>query len=100
MFFRFGSALVLIVLIALAGTSLEKQSLELRRAVSRQHYRLEALLQRHATLRMQAQHLGAPPRLVETLNQPTVQLGKPAQPPKSGKPARSRRRKSSPARQK
>ena len=34
MFFRFGSALSLVVLIALTGTTLEKQNLELKRAIS------------------------------------------------------------------
>jgi hypothetical protein len=95
MFFRFGSAIVLIVLIALAGTSLEKQSLELRRTVSRQHYRLDALLERYATLRLEAQHLGAPPRLIDRLDQPAVDLGKPAQSLQSRKAAGARHQSSS-----
>jgi len=48
MFFRFGAALVLVVLISLAGTALEKRNLELKRVVSRQSYRLEILQEQHA----------------------------------------------------
>jgi hypothetical protein len=69
MFFRFGSALVLVVLIALTGTALEKQNLELRRAVSRQHYRLDVLLDLHASHRVRAQQWGAPTRLVEAIDE-------------------------------
>ena len=58
MFFRFGSALFLVVLISLAGTALEKRNLELRRFVSRQQYRLEILLEQHASNRVLAQQLG------------------------------------------
>lgn len=65
MFFRFGSALVLVVLISLAGTALEKRNLELRRMVSHQQYRLDVLLQQHAAHRVQAQQLGAPLRMFE-----------------------------------
>lgn len=68
MFFRFGSAIVLVVLISLAGTALEKRNLQLKRAVSRQHYRLEVLLEQHAARRVEAQRLGAPIRLVQTVD--------------------------------
>jgi hypothetical protein len=66
-FFRFGSALVLVVLISLAGTALEKRNLERRRVVSRQQYRLEILLEQHAANRVLAQQLGAPHRLVDKI---------------------------------
>lgn len=83
MFFRFGSALVLVVLISLAGTALEKRNLELNRAVSRQHYRLEILLEQHASSRVLAQQLGAPSRLVDQLDADAAQSAEPAQPVKS-----------------
>ncbi len=67
MFFRFGSALVLVVLISLAGTALEKRNLELRRIVSRQQYRLEILFEQHASNRVLAQQLGAPHRLMDKI---------------------------------
>ena len=69
MFFRFGSAIVLVVLISLAGTALEKRNLELRRSVSRQQYRQEILLERYAGHRVQAQQLGAPLRVIETVDE-------------------------------
>lgn len=65
MFFRFAAALVLVVLISLAGTALEKRNLELRRSVSHQQYRLDVLLQRYAAHRVQAQQLGAPVRTID-----------------------------------
>lgn len=68
MFFRFGCAIVLVVLISLTGTTLEKRNLELRRSAARQHFRMQALLEQHATLRVVAQELGAPHRLVATLD--------------------------------
>src|SRR5947207_2357910 len=98
MFFRFGSALVLVVLISLAGTALEKRNLELRRTVSRQHYRLEILLENHAANRVLAQQLGAPSRLVEKIDEASASPEKPlpsAQPDRSN--VRKARHKSPPA---
>lgn len=85
-FFRFGAALVLVVLISLAGTALEKRNLELRRVVSRQQYRLEVLLEQHAANRVLAQQLGAPSRLVE---QADSDAAAPANSSKSAKPERA-----------
>ena len=67
MYFRFGSAIVLVVLIGLWGTSLEKESLELRRRVSRQQFQRDALEDAHARLRLRAQEYGAPPRVIAAL---------------------------------
>jgi hypothetical protein len=80
MFFRFGSALVLVVLISLAGTALEKRNLELRRIVSRQKYRLEILLEKHAAHRVLAQQLGAPSRLVDKIDDQPKSQEKSTQP--------------------
>lgn len=92
MFFRFGVALALVVLISLAGTALEKRSLQLKRAVSRQHYRLDILEERLAAERVVAQRLGAPSRLIDELDPepaPTAQPAKPA--PSNRKPGRQKR---------
>ena len=86
MFFRFGSALVLVVLISLAGTALEKRNLELKRIVSRQQYRLEILLEQHAANRVLAQQLGAPSRLIDKLDDDGAAPDKPAQPAKPDPP--------------
>jgi hypothetical protein len=77
MFFRFGSAVVLVVLVSLAGVALEKSNLELRREVSRQQYRTEVLLEAHAKLRLRTQQLGAPVRLIEPLEQGKLKLQQP-----------------------
>ena len=82
MFFRFGAALLLVVLISLAGTALEKRNLELKRVVSRQSYRLEILQEQHAAKRVLAQQLGAPSRLVDQLDTDAAGSEKSAQPVK------------------
>jgi hypothetical protein len=94
MFFRFGSALVLVVLISLAGTALEKRNLKLRRVVSRQQYRLEILLEQHAANRVLAQQLGAPSRLIDRIDE------EPESPEKSIQPAKPDRSKVHKARHK
>lgn len=68
MYFRFGSAIVLVVLISLAGIAIEKRSLELRRDVSRQQYQLDILRDTQARLRLRTQELGAPTRLLESID--------------------------------
>ena len=67
MFFRFGAALVLVVLVALAGTALETQNLAMKRALSQQRYRLDVLVETQAALRLETQRFGAPARLFESL---------------------------------
>src|SRR5262249_8800798 len=86
MFFRFGSALALVGLISLAGTALEKRNPELKRAVSRQHYRLGILLEQHAANRVLAQQLGAPGRLVNKLDAETAESAAPVKSPKPKRP--------------
>ncbi len=99
MFFRFGSALALVVLISLAGTALEKRNLKLRRAVSRQHYRLEILLEQHAANRVLAQQLGAPSRLVDKIDEESTSPDEPVKPAKPERPnVRKARHKSQPGR--
>jgi len=72
MYFRFVSALVLVVVISLIGTSLEKRNLELRRAISQQHYQWDVLIERYASHRAEAEKLGAPARLLEVIKPPAV----------------------------
>lgn len=56
-FFRFSAALVLVVLVSMAGVMLEKRTLELRRAVSRQYYHTDLLVEHHVRLRLETQQL-------------------------------------------
>ncbi|HLJ11788.1 MAG TPA: hypothetical protein VKU82_11395 [Planctomycetaceae bacterium] len=91
MFFRFSSALVLVVLVSLAGTALEKRNLELKRIVSRQQYRLEILLERHGANRVLAQQLGAPSRLIDELDAEPATAEKPATLQKADRPAAKKR---------
>jgi hypothetical protein len=67
MYFRFGAAVMLAVLVAVAGIAIEKRCLTLRRALTREHYRCEVLRELYAKQRLQAQQMGAPARLFEAL---------------------------------
>ena len=69
MFFRFCAALSLVVLIAVLGITLEKQLLDLKREQTLQVYRLEQLEEKYARLKLRTQELGAPSRLLESLEQ-------------------------------
>ncbi len=66
MFFRFVSAVALVVAVSLGGIALEKSNLTLRRAISQQHYQLDDLLEEYARLRLQTQQMAAPSRLVHS----------------------------------
>lgn len=69
MFFRFLCAVALIVLISLAGVGLEKESLETRRKISKQHYQMEILRESFAKMRLRVQELGAPEKLIESVEE-------------------------------
>lgn len=60
MFFRFVAGLVLVVLISMISILLEKQTLEMKRAVTRQYFQKDILLELHAKHRLQIQRLTAP----------------------------------------
>lgn len=83
MFFRFGSAILLVVLASAAGIALEKRNLELRREVSRQRYQLDVLTDRHAKLRLKTQQLGAPARMLDALEKGELQIRRPEKTEKS-----------------
>ena len=70
MFFRFCAAVALIVAVSLLGIALEKRTLALRRAISLQTYRAEQLEERRVQLRLRCEQLGAPGRLLESLESP------------------------------
>ncbi len=52
MYFRFGSALALILLIFIGGIFLEKKNLKLRKETNAQHEQMEAMQDYHAHLRI------------------------------------------------
>lgn len=80
MFFRFGSAVCVVVLISLIGIAIEKRSLQLRRELSRQHYQMDILRDQHARLRLQSQELATIERLFEHVEQPESGLALPEKP--------------------
>ena len=67
MFFRFAAGLFLVVLVSMAGVRLEKQTLEMRRAVSLQYYQTDLLLELVVRLRLETQRLTAPAQLAATI---------------------------------
>ncbi len=86
MFFRFGAGLFLVVLISLLGIAIEKRNLDLRRDLSRQHYRMDVLRDEHARLRLKCQQLAAVDRLFQTVEQDGTQLTHPTLPVTTPKP--------------
>ena len=64
MLFRFASALLLVVAVSMTGVVLEKQTLKLRRLVSRQYYQTDLLLELHAQRRLKIQQLTAASQLI------------------------------------
>jgi hypothetical protein len=74
MYFRFGSALVLVVMISLAGIALEKANLELRRSVTRQRYRRDVLHDAHIRMRLETQRLGAPAQTLDAIEQGALKV--------------------------
>lgn len=84
MVFRFLGGLALVVLISLAGVALEKEILELRREISRQHYRTDLLRNEYAKLRLRSQELGAPTKLLEDLNAGRLSVKRPETPAENG----------------
>lgn len=83
MYFRFASAVALVVLVSLAGIALEKRNLELRRSISRQHFQMDVLYNAHSRLRLKTQELGAPVRLLEPFEDGRLQLQQAEQPSQS-----------------
>ncbi|HIE97467.1 MAG TPA: hypothetical protein EYG03_30640 [Planctomycetes bacterium] len=65
MFFRFAAGLILVVIVSMVGIDLEKQTLEMRRAVSGQYFQKDLLLEMHAHLRLEIQTLTAPSQLAK-----------------------------------
>lgn len=64
-FVRFQGAILIAALVAVGGTALEGSILDRRRLIGRQHYRLDALRERVARLRLRTEELGSPSRLVQ-----------------------------------
>ena len=59
--------MALIVAVSLLGIALEKRTLALKRAISLQMYRADQLEERRAQLKLRCEQLGAPARLLETV---------------------------------
>lgn len=60
MLFRFSVAILLVVMIAAGGITLERRILDMRRAQALQLYRLTLLEEKYARLKLRCQELNAP----------------------------------------
>jgi len=92
MFFRFISAIVLVVLVSMAGVEIEKRILNLRRQISKQQYQTEILLEQHTALRLRTQELSSPDRMLQTLREHNFEPGTLAPSQASGRTASTARR--------
>lgn len=77
MFFRFGFAILLALAVSLAGVAVERATLSTRREIAGQHYRLDVLRDEQARLQLRTQKLGAPSRLVQTVEGQRRELKRP-----------------------
>jgi hypothetical protein len=84
MYFRFGAAIVLFVIVSVIGVALEKQNLKYRRAIAQQRYRLDVLVEDYARKRLHAQQLGAPARTIQTLRERGGEVRKPPRSAQAG----------------
>lgn len=80
MFVRFQGAILIVAVVAIGGSALEGAALDRRRAIGRQHYRLDASRERVARLRLRAEELGAPSRLRQPEETGRLDLNPPAAP--------------------
>lgn len=74
MYFRFCCAIILLVLISLAGIFLEKQSLTYRRAISKQHFQKDILQDEYSRLRLLTHQYGSPDRIYQRFNEESNSL--------------------------
>lgn len=81
MSFRFLAAMVLVVAVSLAGTTLEKQTLAMRRRVSQQQYQLDELDQRITKLKLATHQRRTATRMLTQIPRPTSVMA--AQDPRS-----------------
>jgi len=71
MSFRFLAAMVLVVAVSLAGTTLEKQTLAMRRRVSQQQYQLDELDQRITKLKLATHQRRTATRMLTQVPRPS-----------------------------
>lgn len=90
MFFRFGAAILLIVVVSLLGIAVEKRTLALKRTISLQLFRAEQLRERCVRLRLRCEELGAPARLLQAMESGQADLA--AAPPAETASREGRRR--------
>jgi hypothetical protein len=84
--FRFGVAMVGLVACGLFASSIEAESLDLTRQLSYQQFRLQVIDDQLARLRLEAQQLGAPERLLKPLEDGTLTLKRPDKPVRPEQP--------------
>ena len=77
MYFRFGAGILLIVVISVAGIAIEKSTLDVRRDISAQHFRMEVLRDEHIQLRLETQKLRSPGRMMDSIAAGKIKVQRP-----------------------
>ncbi len=70
MYFRFCCAIILVVIISLIGILFEKQNLEIRRTISKQHFQKDILQDQYSRLRLTTHLHGSPDRIYQKMQEP------------------------------
>jgi hypothetical protein len=77
MYFRFGLALIIVISISVAGVRIENENLRLKQQIARQQSRRDLLVEKIASARVESQQLGAPPRLLQAIEDGRIVLPAP-----------------------
>lgn len=67
MYFRFGAGILLIVAVSVTGIAIDKSTMDVRRDITQQHFRMEVLRDEQGKLRLQTQQLRSPKRMIESI---------------------------------
>ena len=80
MYFRFGVALAIVIAVSICGVIIEKENLRLQHQITQQQFRQDRLVQQIASARVESQQLGAPPRLLQAVEDGRIVLPTPKTP--------------------
>lgn len=80
MYFRFGVALAIVIAVSICGVMIENENQRLKQQITQQQFRQDLLVQQVAAARLESQQLGAPPRLIQAVEEGRIALPAPESP--------------------
>ena len=80
MYFRFGVAFIIVIAVSICGVVIEKDNLRLKQQITQQQFRQDQLVQKIASARVESQQLGAPPRLLQAVEEGRIVVPTPQTP--------------------